>query len=166
MRKPKYIVVLFLIMVIMAVIVGCSNNKALLDDNGKEVSLENKDNPTLIFFFTGNTWDYCKSQLVELQKNKELFANFPGDVYALSASAPEDHKELKKELGLDFTLLSDKYLTLIEEAKLKDPGELKSVRGFAILDKDGKVIDSKQIDPFGDQVAEIITFATEKAAQQ
>lgn len=165
MRNQKYLVALLLTMAFMVVMAGCSSNKALLDDNGKEVSLENKDNPTLIFFFTGNTWDYCKSQLVELQKNKELFANFPGDVYALSASAPEDHKELKKELGLDYTLLSDKYLTLIEEAKLKDPAEQKSLRGFAILDKDGKVIDSQQIDPFGDQVAEIITFAAEKVAQ-
>lgn len=77
---------------------------------------------------------------------------------------PEDHKKLKKELGLDFTILSDKYLTVIEQAKLKDPAEPKAVRGFAILNKEGKVIESQQLDPFGEQVSEIISYASEKVS--
>jgi peroxiredoxin len=92
--------------------------------------------------------------------------NFPGDVYALSASSPEIHKELMKELDLDFPILSDKYLTLIQKVKLKDPKENKAVRGFAILDKDGNVIDSQQFDPFGEQISEIIQYASEKVNQQ
>ncbi|OCA83021.1 hypothetical protein A8F94_17910 [Bacillus sp. FJAT-27225] len=84
-------------------------------------------------------------------------------MYALSASSPEDHNEMKKELGLDYTLLSDKYLTLIEKAELKDPSGPKSLRGFAILDKDGNVIESQQLDPFGDQSTEIIPYAASKA---
>ncbi len=101
-----------------------------------------------------------------MQNNKELFADFPGDIYALSAASPEDHKEMKKELGLDYTLLSDKYLTLIDKAKMKDPSGPKSVRGFAILDKTGKVLESQQLDPFGDQVGDIIPYAAQKVSGQ
>jgi hypothetical protein len=53
-RKNMMIILfLFLISIIGA---GCSpdeNAKALKDANGKEVVLDNKDKPTLIFFFTG-----------------------------------------------------------------------------------------------------------------
>ena len=52
-QNRKYFVVLF--MALTFLITGCSNNKALLNDDGKEVSLGNKDVPTLVFFFTGNT---------------------------------------------------------------------------------------------------------------
>jgi len=55
MQKRKYLLGFFLLMAFTFVLGGCSGNKALLDDNGKEVSLENKDKPTLVFFFTGNT---------------------------------------------------------------------------------------------------------------
>jgi peroxiredoxin len=92
--------------------------------------------------------------------------DFPGDVYALSASSPEIHTDLKKELNIDLPILSDKYLTLIEKANLKDPEERKALRGFAILDKDGNVIDSQQFDPFGEQISEIIQYAKEKVSQQ
>jgi len=73
---------------------------------------------------------------------------------------------MKEELGLDYTLLSDKYLTLIEKAKLKDPSGPKSLRGFAILDKDGKILESQQLDPFGDQVGDIIPYAAQKVGGQ
>ena len=68
-------------------------------------------------------------------------------------------------MGLDFTLLSDKYLILIEKAKLKDPSEPIAVRGFAILDKDGNIIESQPVDPFGEQVGEIISYAANKVSQ-
>ncbi len=84
----------------------------------------------------------------------------------MSASSPEDHKEMKEDLGLDYTLLSDKYLVLIEKAELKDPSGPKSLRGFAILDKEGNVLESQQLDPFGDQIAEIIPYAASKVTGQ
>jgi peroxiredoxin len=99
-----------------------------------------------------------------LQQNKNLFANFTGDIYALSADSVEKHKALKEELGLDFPVLSDKYLKVIEEAGLKEPGQPKSLRGFAIFNPNGELIESKQIDPFGDNVADIISYAAEKTA--
>lgn len=69
---------------------------------------------------------------------------------------------MKEELGLDYPILSDKYLQLIEKAGLKDPSEPKSLRGFAILDQSGNIIDARQLDPFGDEIANIIPYAAEK----
>lgn len=69
---------------------------------------------------------------------------------------------MKAELGLEFPILSDKYLKIIEEAGLKDPGEPKSLRGFAIYNNKGEMIESKQLDSFGDEIANIILYAAEK----
>jgi alkyl hydroperoxide reductase subunit AhpC len=71
---------------------------------------------------------------------------------------------LKAELGLEFPILSDKYLKVIEEAGLKDPGEPKSLRGFAIYNNEGELIESTQIDSFGDEIVNIISYAAEKTA--
>jgi peroxiredoxin len=100
-----------------------------------------------------------------LQNNIDLFASFPGDIYTLSADSVEDHQKLKADLGLDFPILSDKYLQLIEKAELKEPGEPKSLRGFAILDENGNIIEARQLDPFGDEIANIIPYAAEKVQQ-
>jgi hypothetical protein len=35
------------------ILTGCSGSNALLDENGKEVVLENGEQPSLIFLFTG-----------------------------------------------------------------------------------------------------------------
>jgi len=168
MQKRNYLMIILSLMIFTIIVTGCSpdeNEKALKDDKGNIVALDNKEKPTLLFLFTGNSWDYCKSQLVELQKNKELFAGFPGDIYALSADSVEHHKELKAELGLDYPILSDKYLQMIEKADLKDPSGPKSLRGFVILDKKGNIIESRQFDPFGDEAANIISYAAEKLQQ-
>jgi hypothetical protein len=55
MKSRKYLAVLFSTMVFLLTMSGCSNDKPLLDEKGKVVSLENKDNPTLVIFFTGDT---------------------------------------------------------------------------------------------------------------
>jgi peroxiredoxin len=91
-----------------------------------------------------------------------LFIGFPGDIYALSSDTVDHHKELKTELGLEYPLISDKYLKLIEEAGLKDPSEPKSLRGFAILNSKGEIIEAQQLDPFGEELANIISYAAEK----
>lgn len=71
---------------------------------------------------------------------------------------------MKAELGLEFPILSDKYLKEIEEAGLKDPGGPKSLRGFAIYNNNGEIIESIQLDSFGDEIANIISYAAEKTA--
>ncbi|WP_156424390.1 hypothetical protein [Bacillus sp. FJAT-27445] len=55
MRKRKFLPAVLLLMAFALVLAGCSGKKVLLDEQGKEVSLENKDKPSLVFFFTGNT---------------------------------------------------------------------------------------------------------------
>jgi peroxiredoxin len=167
MHKKKHFMLILSLLMLVIVGAGCTPNEeksALKDEQGNTVSLDNKEKPTLVFFFTGVGWDYCKSQLVELQNNQDLFVGFQGDIYALSADPVEKHKELKAELGLEFPILSDKYLKVIEEAGLKDPGEPKSLRGFAIYNNEGELIESTQIDSFGDEIVNIISYAAEKTA--
>lgn len=56
MRKSIFILMLF---ILGAIISGCSNEKSesatltLPDENGKDVSFENMEEPALVFFFTG-----------------------------------------------------------------------------------------------------------------
>ncbi|MCM3122788.1 MULTISPECIES: hypothetical protein [Bacillaceae] len=56
MRKSIFILILF---TVGAIINGCSNEKSesatltLPDENGKDVSFENMEEPALVFFFTG-----------------------------------------------------------------------------------------------------------------
>ncbi|MBT2679384.1 hypothetical protein J7E38_10255 [Bacillus sp. ISL-35] len=56
MRKSIFILMLF---IAGAFISGCSNEKSesatlsLPDENGKDVSFENMEEPALVFFFTG-----------------------------------------------------------------------------------------------------------------
>jgi peroxiredoxin len=77
----------------------------------------------------------------------------------------KDHKELKDELGLDYPLVSDEDLDLIRKVEMVDKSAPKSLRGFAVLDKDGNVLHSEVIDPFGDNAEEIISFAAEKLSK-
>ncbi len=79
----------------------------------------------------------------------------------MSVSSVKEHKDLKEKLGLDYPVVSDEDLELIRKAKLVDPQAPKSVRGFAVLDKDGKVLHSQQLDPFGEEAAGIIPYAAD-----
>ncbi|RSD29042.1 redoxin domain-containing protein [Mesobacillus subterraneus] len=101
--------------------------------------------------------------MVELQNKKELFSQFPGNVYAVSASSVDEHKAMKEELGLEYPVISDKNLKLIRKVELLDPEAPISVRGFAVLDKDGKVLHSQQIDTFGLEAEGIIPYAADIA---
>jgi peroxiredoxin len=152
-----------MLLMVGAFIVGCSSDGPLTlqDDQGTDIQFENMDQPALVFFFTGVEWDYCKSQLVELQNSKALFSEFPGDIYAVSVSTERDHKNLKKQLNLDYPLVSDDKLELIRKVELVDPNAPKSLRGFAVLDKDGNVLHSQELDPFGNEAADIFSYAAE-----
>ncbi|CAM3843005.1 Alkyl hydroperoxide reductase subunit C/ Thiol specific antioxidant domain-containing protein [Mesobacillus zeae] len=71
---------------------------------------------------------------------------------------------MKDELGLDYPVLSDEDLKLIRKVELVDPQFPKALRGFAVLDKNGKVLHSEEIDPFGEQASAIFEFASKKVA--
>ncbi|WP_156431159.1 hypothetical protein [Bacillus sp. FJAT-29814] len=56
MLKRKFLILIFSMIVISIIGTGCSSNEnenALKDENGKTVLLDNKEQPTLLFFFTG-----------------------------------------------------------------------------------------------------------------
>ncbi|MCM3666282.1 peroxiredoxin family protein [Mesobacillus subterraneus] len=99
-----------------------------------------------------------------MQNRKELFSQFPGNVYAVSNSSVDEHKALKEELGLEYPVISDKDMKLIRKVKMLDPEAPKAVRGFAVLDKDGKVLHSQELDPFGLEAEGIIPYAADIAA--
>jgi len=71
---------------------------------------------------------------------------------------------MKEELGLSYPVISDKDLELIRKVKLLDPEAPKSVRGFAVIAKDGEVLHSQQIDTFGVEAEGIIPYAADIAA--
>lgn len=58
MQKRKYLMIILSLMLFTIIANGCSpdeNAKALKDDKGNIVALDNKEKPTLLFFFTGNS---------------------------------------------------------------------------------------------------------------
>ncbi len=58
MQKRKNLMIILSLMLLTIIGTGCStdeNSKALKDDKGKIVALDNKEKPTLLFFFTGNS---------------------------------------------------------------------------------------------------------------
>jgi alkyl hydroperoxide reductase subunit AhpC len=63
---------------------------------------------------------------------------------------------------LDYPLVSDEDLDLILKVKLVDKSAPKSLRGFAVLDKAGNVLHSEEVNPFGEEAENIISFAAEK----
>ncbi|SEN62037.1 hypothetical protein SAMN05192533_11620 [Mesobacillus persicus] len=67
---------------------------------------------------------------------------------------------------MDYPLVTDDKLELIRKVELVDPNAPKSLRGFAVLDKDGNVLSSQEVDPFGTEAANIIKFAAEEIAKQ
>lgn len=84
----------------------------------------------------------------------------------MSVSTERDHKNLKKQLNLDYPLVSDDKLELIRKVELVDPNAPKSLRGFAVLDKDGNVLHSQELDPFGNEAANIFSYAAELLTNQ
>ncbi|WP_175384474.1 hypothetical protein [Bacillus sp. FJAT-27225] len=55
MKRRSLYIGFCMLMAVAFALAGCSGNKAILDDQGREVSFDNKDKPSLVFFFTGNT---------------------------------------------------------------------------------------------------------------
>jgi len=58
MQKRKFLLIILSLMLFTIIGTGCSpdeNAKALKDDKGNIVALDNKEKPTLLFLFTGNS---------------------------------------------------------------------------------------------------------------
>ena len=154
----KKTLMLVLVILLGALLFGCSANKeeSVQKESKKETTIGKKDTPDLVFFFTGISYEESKVQLIALQKNKKFFSEFPGDIYVVSRATNEQHKKLKKELKLDFKLVSDPELKMIEKVKLANKN------GYAILDKNGDVIYTEEVNTFGEEAEGIIYFALQE----
>jgi hypothetical protein len=53
MNKHRFIIFILVMLAFSAIVTGCSGSNALLDENGEEVVLENAEQPSLVFLFTG-----------------------------------------------------------------------------------------------------------------
>ncbi|WP_193747682.1 hypothetical protein [Neobacillus niacini] len=56
MHKKKHFVLILSLLMLVIIGAGCTLNvekSALKDEQGNTVSLDNKEKPTLVFFFTG-----------------------------------------------------------------------------------------------------------------
>lgn len=84
----------------------------------------------------------------------------------MSVSSVKEHKKLKEKLDITYPIISDEDLKLIRKAKMVDPNAPKSVRGFAVLDKEGNVLHSQELNPFGNEAAGILQYATDIVNQE
>ncbi len=70
---------------------------------------------------------------------------------------------MKEDLGLDYPVISDQDLKLIKKVNLLNPESPMALRGFAVLDKEGTVLHSQEIDTFGVEAEGIIPYAADIA---
>lgn len=70
---------------------------------------------------------------------------------------------MKEDLGLDYPVISDEDLKLIKKVNLLNPESPMALRGFAVLDKEGTVLHSQEIDTFGIEAEGIIPYAADIA---
>lgn len=70
---------------------------------------------------------------------------------------------MKEDLGLDYPVISDEDLKLIKKVNLLNPESPMALRGFAVLDKEGTVLHSQEIDTFGVEAEGIIPYAADIA---
>ncbi|SDI25907.1 AhpC/TSA family protein [Alteribacillus bidgolensis] len=89
---------------------------------------------------------------MQLQQHIDSFDDLDADIYAISNDSPEQHKELKEEVGFTYTFLSDASMETIEKAEMA--GENASVRGFSVFDENGELITSEENDFWGDEIEE------------
>jgi peroxiredoxin len=85
------------------------------DQHGSEVSLTAlTQGRALLVFFRGAWCLFCKTQLSELQGELARFDQSAVKVVAISAGSVDENRALAQELGLDYRLLSDPTLQIID----------------------------------------------------
>ena len=120
---------------------------ALLEQNGKEVSLESllKKGPVALVFNRSVDWClYCKLQMVQLQRNLKEIEAAGGQVVGLSYDPVEKIKRFADRSKITFPLLSDNGSKTIDayDIRYKEaPAELSGFSRHAtfILDQNGVI---------------------------
>lgn len=102
-----------------------------LDDLGRPTGLTSfQGRPTLVVWFRGAWCPYCRKQLRNLQAAIHPYRDLV-NVVAITGDPPELTAPMKKELGLDFPILSDNVGNLVGACEL--------MHCVAVLDRKGAV---------------------------
>jgi len=120
---------------------------ALVEQNGKEVSLESllKKGPVALVFHRSVDWClYCKLQMVQLQRNLKEIEAAGGQVVGISYDSVETLKRYANRSKVTFPLLSDAGSKTIDAYDIRYKEAPAAVSGFArhatfILDQKGVI---------------------------
>jgi peroxiredoxin len=89
------------------------------DQSGAPVRVgELRDRPLLLVWFRGSWCPYCRRQLADLAAEWRHYSPSEFRLLAISADPPEPLARLKQSLGIDFPLLSDPELKLVNHCPL------------------------------------------------
>lgn len=147
---------------------------ALKDQNGREVSLDSllKKGPVALVFFRSSEWClYCKSQLLQLQRNlKELQAS-GGQVVGISYDSLPTLKDFASQKKITFPLLSDVGSKIIDAYGMTTPDATAEYKGISrhstfVLDQKGVVRAKFSIFSYEDRPAMDALMKAFKAARK
>ncbi|SDN41227.1 AhpC/TSA family protein [Bacillus sp. OK048] len=89
-----------------------------------------------------------------MHENLDKFEGLNVEKYIISKDLPEEQNELYKELedhfGQSLTFISDPKLELIDVMDMKNVDT--AYRGYALMDKDGRIIFNTINDHWGEQI--------------
>ncbi|MBD7963276.1 redoxin domain-containing protein [Fictibacillus sp. Sa2CUA10] len=88
--------------------------------------------------------------MVQLNGNIGKFKDMDVNIYAVSSDTVEHLSFLHKEMKPAFPFLSDPEFKLIDHLDMK--GDSVAKRGYALIDKEGKVIVTKVNDHWGEEI--------------
>lgn len=80
------------------------------------------DKPTVLVFFRGQWCPYCRWELTGLQTINRAVTELGGELIGVSPDSAEESEDLRKRLGLSFTILSDADLAVTDTFGLRHVG--------------------------------------------
>ncbi|MEF8872029.1 MAG: redoxin domain-containing protein [Haloarculaceae archaeon] len=134
------------------------------------LSEELDDGPTVLAFFPGAFTSVCSHEMNEFQDRLANFEEIDATVYGVSVDSPFALNEFREQLGLEFDLISDSDMQIIDDYGISMDFDSLGVNGVAkrsvfVVDTDGTVTyawvsDDPGVEPEYDEVE----AATEDAA--
>jgi peroxiredoxin len=94
----------------------------------------------------------CTTQLGKLQRRLDELTAEGAAVFAVSIDTPEQARRIAQQFGLTFPILSDPGMRVIQRYGMKGEGMEMADLGYAVIDRNGKLV-AKRIDrEFGNHV--------------
>lgn len=122
-------------------------NFALPDQDGNIVTLESlKGAPAVLYFYPRDNTSGCTKQACAYRDRMGEFAELGVRVLGISKDSPASHTKFIQKQSLNFTLLSDTELGVLQdygvwqEKKLYGKVSYGVVRTTYVIDEEGKVI--------------------------